>query len=207
MRKKSLKLHTLLFGYGCLISFFSFLLILILEYSQESYIVNSSISLLSILKSTVYCLSIAVIEEFLFRYLFLKRWLKNKHKPFNKNILYLGLTSSMVFGFLHLNLDEFPLFQLNIMFSGISMFYATYIFRNISIAIGMHFSWNFVQGVIFPFQGSGSNLESIFIMENNMMIFPEASCYMVITVLLEILLIWLLSKSVAFSKQDNFSIG
>jgi hypothetical protein len=193
MNKKILKQNFLLFTYGCLISFFSFLLIFLIEYSQESFIVNSSISLTSLLKSIFYCLCIAIVEEYIFRYLFLKSWLKNKYKPFNKNVLYLGLISSLIFGFLHLKLDEFPLFQINITLSGLSMFYATYKFRNISIAIGMHFSWNFIQGVIFPFQGSGSNLENIFIMENNAKIYyPEGSSYFIFAFILEIILIILL---------------
>jgi len=103
-------------------------------------------------------------------------------------------------------LDAFPLFQINITLSGISMFYAAFRFRMISIAIGMHFSWNFIQGVIFPFQGSGSGLESVFIMENKAMMYPEGSSYIVIAVLLEILLITLLSRVGSFSKPDSYII-
>ncbi len=44
----------------------------------------------------------------------------------------------------------------------------------------MHFSWNFIQGVIFPFQGSGTGLNSVFLIKgNDVDIWPEASfgCY------------------------------
>jgi hypothetical protein len=188
-----IKVNIILFAYGGLISVFSFLFILFVEYSQDSVVLNNSISILGILRGIIYCLSIAILEEILFRYLFLNSWIKNKNKPFNKRVLYLGLISSLVFGFLHLNLDEFPLFQINLTFSGISMFYATYKFRNVSIAIGMHFFWNLIQGVIFPFQGSGSGLESFFIMENEVMVYPEGSSYIVVSVILEIIIITLLS--------------
>ena len=83
------------------------------------------------------------------------------------------------------------------------MFYATYKFRNISIAIGMHFSWNFIQGIIFPFQGSGTGLESVFIMENQAMIYPEGSSYMVVSVILEIIIITLLSWVHSFHRTKN----
>ena len=73
------------------------------------------------------------------------------------------------------------------------MFYAAFRFRMISIAIGMHFSWNFIQGVIFPFQGSGSDLESFFIMKNEAMVYPEVSSYIIVSVILEIIIITLLS--------------
>jgi len=204
--KKVSKQDFVFFAFGCLISLFSFLLIFIIEFSSENFFVNSSLSLTSFLKSTVYCLFVAIIEEFLLRYLFLKKWLKNKHQPFSKKVIYLGLISSLVFGFLHLNLEEFPLFQINSTLAGGGLFYATYKFRNISIAIGMHFFWNFIQGVIFPFQGSGSGLASVFVMENEAMVYPEGSSYIVFAVLLEILLITLLSRVGSFSKPDSYII-
>ena len=209
MNRMSLKNSTqglLVFGYGSLISIISFLFICVLEYSTNNFSFNISLSWIKILQATFYCLFVAIIEEYIFRYLFLKRWLTSKNKPFNKNVLYLGLISSLIFGFLHLKLDAFPLFQINITLSGISMFYAAFRFRMISIAIGMHFSWNFIQGVIFPFQGSGSGLESVFIMENKAMMYPEGSSYIVIAVLLEILLITLLSRVGSFSKPDSYII-
>ena len=183
----------LLFAYGSVISIISFLFIFALEYSTNNFSFNTSLSWIKILQATFYCLFVAIIEEYIFRYLFLKRWLTNKSKPFNKNVLLLGLISSLIFGFLHLKLDQFPFFQINITLSGISMFYAAFRFRMISIAIGMHFSWNFIQGVIFPFQGSGSDLESFFIMKNEAMVYPEVSSYIIVSVILEIIIITLLS--------------
>lgn len=200
MNKNSVKQNSLLFILGCLISFFSFILILLIEYPLENFIVNELITLTTFFKGMFYCLFVALVEEFIFRYLFLKDWLRNKHKPFNKNVIYLGLLSSLIFGFLHLNLDAFPLLQINLTLSGISMFYATYKFRRINIAIGMHFFWNFIQGGIFPFEGSGSELESVFIVRNGAMMYPEASNFMVFAFLLEILLIKFLSNSISFNQ-------
>jgi membrane protease YdiL (CAAX protease family) len=85
-------------------------------------------------------------------------------------------------------------------FAGISLFYATYKFRNISIAVGMHFSWNFLQGVVLPFQGSGQSVASYFILVGGKVIFPEASHFMFISILLEMLIITLISRVKCFSR-------
>ena len=175
---------------GCLISSFSFSSLFLFVYFEEVYVFNSSINLIDIIRATFYCLVVALIEEFIFRYLFLKRWITNKEKQFTPKVAYLGLISSMLFGFLHFNFNDFPLMQINLVFSGISLFFASFLYRNISIAVGMHFSWNFIQGVIFPFEGSGSKLKSILVSQNAIHITPEASKFMFITFLVEIILIW-----------------
>ena len=156
---------------------------------------------MDILKLTVYYLFIALIEEFIFRYLFLKKWIRDKKEKFTNRVVYLGLISSIIFGFLHLNLNEFPLMQINLIFSGISLFFATYLFRNVSIAVGMHFSWNFIQGVIFPFEGSGSEFDSILVLQSGGDINPEASQFMFVTFFVEIILIWAFVKL----KQKTFN--
>ncbi|WP_372774620.1 CPBP family intramembrane glutamic endopeptidase [Mangrovibacterium sp.] len=179
-----------LFLWGCLISVFSFLLVFLMEYSHEVYIVNINVTLFSLLQAFAYCLSVAIIEEFLFRYLFLKKWIVNKTRRFDKRVVYLGLGSSLLFGFLHLNLDEFPFMQINIALSGVSLFFATYVFRSLGVAFGMHFSWNFIQGVIFPFEGSGSNLDSLFVFrDTSLNLLPEASRLHFLTFFVEIILI------------------
>lgn len=187
-------ISTRLFLLGCIISVVSFGSLFLIEYSQETYYFNGSIQLFDFLKSTAYCLFIAILEEILFRYLFLKKWIRDKEKTFSKSVIYLGLISSFIFGFMHLNLDEYPLMQINLTFAGMSLFLATYLFRNISLAIGMHFSWNFIQGVIFPFEGSGSGLSSLLLMQNTYSIIPEASSYFIITTIFEVLLIILIYR-------------
>ncbi len=190
-----------LFLWGCLISAISFLSIFLIEYAHLSFSLSSNVHLVDISKGLLYCLSVAIIEEFIFRYLFLKKWIKDKTKPFSNNVLYLGVVSSLIFGFLHLNMNEFPLMQINLVLSGISLFYAAYVFRNIAIVVGMHFSWNFIQGVIFPFEGSGSNLNSILVMESKINLLPEASPFMIVTTIVEIILVWWLSIKLV----DNMS--
>ncbi len=85
--------HLSLFLWGCLLSGISFLLILLIEYPSDIYILNDQISFFPVLKSTIYCMSIAIIEEVLWRYLFLKKWIVDKTKPFSKRVVYLGLIS------------------------------------------------------------------------------------------------------------------
>ncbi len=190
-----------LFTLGCIVALFSFLLVFFIEYSEETFHLNNSISLLKLFKSTVYCLCVAIIEEFVFRYLFLRKWLKDRYKPFHINLIYLCVISSVIFGFLHMAMDLFPIFQINLTLAGVSLFYATYKLRNISIAIGMHFFGNFIQGVVFPFQGSGSNLENIFVLESNAVFFPEASYYLCVSLLLEIVLITVIANSKYFTSN------
>lgn len=179
---------------GCLISTLSFFALFFIAYSNEVYFFNSSINFVDIFESAVYCAFIAIVEEFLFRYLFLKKWIKDKKKKLTNRVFYLGLMSSILFGFLHFNLDEFPLMQINLMLSGISLFFATYLFRDISIAVGMHFSWNLIQGVIFPFEGSGANINSLLVFENEVNIIPEASPFMFTSFFVEIIFIWTFYK-------------
>ncbi|PTN10442.1 CPBP family intramembrane glutamic endopeptidase [Mangrovibacterium marinum] len=179
-----------LFFWGCLISVCSFLFIFLIEYAQETYIFNCNITFWAIVRAIGYCLSVALLEEFLFRFLFLKKWIMNKAKPFDRRVVYLGVGSSLLFGFLHLNLDEFPAMQINMALSGASLFFAAYVFRSLGIAVGMHFSWNIIQGVIFPFEGSGSNLDRLFVFRDaSMRVFPEASQLYFVPFFVELILI------------------
>lgn len=191
MKLKRILKNIKIFIWGCLISSCSFFALFLIEYSDKIYVFNSLINLHEIMRLTAYCLFIATIEEFIFRYLFLKRWIINNEKQFSKRVVSLGLISSIVFGFLHFNMNDFPLMQINLVFSGISLFFATYLFRNMSIAVGMHFSWNFIQGVIFPFDGSGSEFNSILVFKSEVVITPEASQFMFVTFFVEIILIWI----------------
>ncbi|MBD0405449.1 CPBP family intramembrane glutamic endopeptidase [Flammeovirga sp. EKP202] len=179
----------LLFGLGVVISVFSFMLLFIAEYRDNEYLINSDLKYTSFFNSLFYCLFVAIVEEYLFRYLFLRKWIKDRDKSLNFRLLLLGFISSVVFGFLHLDLSLFPRLQLLISLAGISLFYAAYQFRSVYIAIGMHFSWNFIQGVIFPFEGSGSNIESVFVLGSTIEIMPEANLFVIFSILLEIILV------------------
>ncbi|WP_044208709.1 CPBP family intramembrane glutamic endopeptidase [Flammeovirga sp. OC4] len=179
----------LLFGLGVVISVFSFMLLFITEYRDNEYLINSDLKYTSFFNSLFYCLFVAIVEEYLFRYLFLRKWIKDQNKSLNFRLLLLGFISSVVFGFLHLDLSLFPRLQLLISLAGISLFYAAYQFRSVYIAIGMHFSWNFIQGVIFPFEGSGSNIESVFVLDSTIELMPEANLFVIFSILLEIILV------------------
>ncbi len=186
--------HFILFICGIIISIISFGTLFLIEYSQLNYQINENLSLRSISKSISYCFLVACFEEFLFRYLFLKRWLQDSKKSYSINVIYLGIISSLIFGFLHLELSLFPKLQIYLALSAISLFYGVYKLRSIWIAIGMHFSWNLIEGVIFPFQGSGSNIESLFILKTKLNIWPENSNYMILSVFFELLILICLSR-------------
>lgn len=179
---------------GCLISFLSFSALFLIRYSNESYFFNAEAHFIDVSSGAVGCFAVALIEELLFRYLFLKSWIKDKTKTFSISVVYLGVVSSIIFGFLHLNLEHFPLMQINIVFSGLTLFLATYLFRDIWLAVGMHFSWNLVQGVVFPFEGSGNSLKSILVFDKPVSVYPEADPLMIVTTLVELLLILLLYR-------------
>lgn len=72
----------------------------------------------------------------------------------------------------------------------------------------MHFSWNFIQGVIFPFQGSGSGLNSVYLIKgNDVDMWPEASHYIVLTFFIEIVLIWLLYRKKGCQLRNDGAVG
>ncbi len=203
---KNISYRLSLFFWGCLISTLSFFSLFLIEYCQETYVLNNDIAFFPMLKSLSYCMFVAIIEEYFFRYLFLRKWILDKTRSFDKRIVLLGLISSVIFGFLHFNLDKFPIMQINLVFSGISLFFATYMFRSISIAVGMHFSWNFIQGVIFSFEGSGSGLNSIFLLkDSNVNMPPEASNFMILTFFVEIVLVYIIYKKIIANRVLNIS--
>lgn len=57
----------------------------------------------------------------------------------------------------------------------------------------MHFSWNFIQGAIFPFSGSGSNIISLLAIDSNSNIKPEANNFVLLSVTIEFLIIYFIS--------------
>lgn len=179
-----------LFFLGIFISIISFLIIFSIKYSSYQYQWNEQFNFIVLIKSISYCLIVAIIEEYFFRYLFLRKWIKDSKKKFSKNVIYLGIMSSLIFGFLHLDLAEFPKLQIYLTLSGLSYFFGTFRFRTIFISIGMHFSWNLIQGVIFPFEGSGSDLLSLLSIDSSLIIKPETNNFILLSISIEFLLIY-----------------
>jgi len=77
------------------------------------------------------------------------------------------ILSSIVFSLLHVFNSSFNLIgMLNIILIGI-LFCQLYLMRmNLSIPIGFHFIWNFLQGPVFGFSVSGLNTQAILKIEN-----------------------------------------
>ena len=186
---QNLKRALSLFGLGTVISLVSFSTLLLLDFSHYDYTWNTEVSALGLLWSVAYTLGIATIEELIFRYLFLRNYLKTGRSIDRVNLVSMALVSSALFGFLHFNPDYFPIHQISLTLSGLTMFLVTYRSKSILPAIGMHFSWNLVQGILFNFSGSGSQLESLLILENEVVLLPEASPYMVLIAMIEFTLI------------------
>lgn len=71
------------------------------------------------------------------------------------------LASSLVFGLMHAyNPNASAIAVFNIMFAGIVLAIPYVITGNLALSIGLHFSWNFVQGGIFGFAVSGTRLDA-----------------------------------------------
>ena len=194
----------ILFFIGILISIISFMIIFCIEYTSFHYYWNDDFNFNSLIRAISYCLAVAIIEELLFRYLFLRKWIKDNKKVFTKKVIYLGVLSSLIFGFLHLDFSVFPKLQIYITLAGLSLFYATYQFRTTLISIGMHFSWNFIQGAVFPFEGSGSNIVSLLTINNDLNIKPEVNDFVLLSIAIQFLLIYFTS---AMWKKTTYNIG
>jgi membrane protease YdiL (CAAX protease family) len=103
-------------------------------------------------------LSIAVLEEFIFRiFLFISliQFIPNKKL--------LIITTSMMFSLYHFPSDG--ILFLSYLLGGIMYGYAFIKFHSILVPIGLHFSWNFVQGSLFGFPVSGQASEGILVLE------------------------------------------
>src|SRR5699024_6902777 len=71
------------------------------------------------------------------------------------------LATSMLFGFMHAfnpNVSSVAIF--NIIIAGIVLAVPYLLTGSLGLSVGMHFSWNFVQGSIFGFPVSGTQLDA-----------------------------------------------
>jgi len=139
-------------------------------------------------------LSSAILEEFIFRLLIFCSLIE-----FLKNKTIIVLITSVIFSFFHI--PENSLLFLSYTLGGIMYGYSFLKFKSIIIPIGIHFSWNYIQGIIFGYPVSGSTSEgllSLVIIPN--IIFnggdfgPEGSVAGIIIRLCIILLIYVLPE-------------
>ena len=102
-------------------------------------------------------LFVAIVEEVMFRGYILTN-LQEKMNPFWSLV-----TSSILFGFVHFGNDHFTWIGCaTISMSGYLMGLLVLKSGSISSAVGLHWSWNFVQGPILGFAVSGHQEKGLF---------------------------------------------
>ncbi|AZQ64074.1 CPBP family intramembrane metalloprotease [Flammeovirga pectinis] len=195
-------MQTLLnFLIGCILACISFCIIISFEIDFKDIAINDTFNYSDLLKGARYSLFIAVAEELLFRYLPLRNYINLKKKFSLRKLTMIGVSTSLLFGILHLNFDQFPKLQILIFISAISLFLATIWSKSISTAIGMHWSWNLIQGVIFNFEGSGKSLKAMLLTEVDHTFLPEMSNLIILTTLFEIVILYLIYKIILNKKS------
>ncbi len=106
----------------------------------------------------IFYLLVAVAEEIVFRGYVLAN-LRDRYSSRTALII-----SSILFGLIHLGNDHLTVVGLaTISLSGLLMGMVTLNTNTISTAIGLHWSWNFVQGNVFGLSVSGLNESGVFI--------------------------------------------
>ncbi|NHE58630.1 CPBP family intramembrane glutamic endopeptidase [Cyclobacterium plantarum] len=93
-------------------------------------------------------LSTAILEEFIFRILFFTSLI---HYIVNRNVLI--ILSALIFCLYHFPANS--ILFVSYFLAGIMYGYSFVKFQSILIPIGLHFSWNFVQGAMFGYPVSG----------------------------------------------------
>jgi uncharacterized protein len=106
----------------------------------------------------IFYLFVAAAEEIVFRGYMLTN-LRDRYSSRNALII-----SSILFGLVHIGNDHVTITGIaTISFGGLLMGIVTLKTKTISTAIGLHWSWNFVQGNVFGLSVSGLNESGIFI--------------------------------------------
>ena len=100
-------------------------------------------------------LSAAILEEFIFRVLLFYSLIE-----FIRNKATIVLAVSILFSFFHM--PETMLAFLSYFLGGVMYGYSYLKFQNILVPIGIHFSWNYIQGAVFGYPVTG-NLSEGFI--------------------------------------------
>ncbi|TKB98360.1 CPBP family intramembrane metalloprotease [Pedobacter cryotolerans] len=100
----------------------------------------------------LFFLLVSVFEELMFRTIPLFVFAERYH------FLFAIIINGLLFGFVHMSNPGFTwLAMLNITLAGALFSIFTLLKKNISWAIGIHFSWNFAQGTLLGYKVSGTN--------------------------------------------------
>lgn len=140
-------------------------------------------------------LLLSVFEELMFRTIPLFAFAERYH------FIFAIVINGLLFGFIHMNNPGFTwLAMLNISLAGALFSIYTLLKKNISWAIGIHFSWNFAQGTLLGYKVSGTNSTGLLVAK------PIGPSYLsggdfgiegsiFCSILLILLIIWLLVKN------------
>jgi uncharacterized protein len=138
-----------------------FLTYIFLNFGHVVFITNNDV-ILNIILSVPYYILVGFNEEILFRGFIFQKLMEGTGKYFAV------LFFSVLFGFSHYfnpHIDEFSTF--NIVLAGI-LFSIAYIRTNsLWLPISMHFSWNFVEGMVYGFPVSGRISMQSYLMFNS----------------------------------------
>lgn len=153
------------------------------------------ISIALFLGYILFFLLVSLFEELMFRtfplFVFAERY----------PVLFTVVINGMLFGFVHMSNPGFSwIAMLNITLAGMLFSIYTLIYKNISWAVGIHFGWNFTQGILLGYKVSGINTPGIltakpigesYISGGIFGIEGSISC----TIVILILIIWLLLRN------------
>ncbi len=142
---------------GFLIGAIAFTLLFLTYYLLNFVVVKSFSCSSQFLIVALQILGLVIFEEIVSRSFFI-----NGLKLFIKSEYLIILITAIFFSFAHLLNNGVTLISsISTVIGGIMYAYAFVKTRNIWLPVGLHFSWNFVQGVIYGFNVSGYSFNSI----------------------------------------------
>ncbi|MEW6991904.1 lysostaphin resistance A-like protein [Colwelliaceae bacterium 6441] len=129
---------------------------LLLYFTGFLAIVGIDIAAIEWLSYLAFFMIVALNEEILVRGYVLTNLMASMNK------YWALLVSALIFSFMHLGNDNTSLIStVNLFLAGIMLGIYTIHKGNLWFPIGMHFTWNFVQGPILGFEVSGTKMESV----------------------------------------------
>ena len=160
------------FAFGCFVAAFQISFFFVLLYALghltivNQFVVNGTEhSFLGGFFSEMYRqLTVGIFEEFVFRaflfFIFYEMLKSFKLTP-KFSVIVSCVFNSLIFGILHLENDGATwLSALNLSIDASTLILPFLLTGRLGMSIGMHFSWNFVQGAIFGFANSGEDVKA-----------------------------------------------
>lgn len=151
------KQETLKLFFGLCLGIITFLLVCTPLYLSKAYILNSTTnSLEKILVNLFFFIGVGFVEEYVTRGFLQHHFLRFGPLP-------ALLITAVLFGLLHLGNPEVTLFAiLNIILAGCFMGSVMYAYNSIHAAVGVHITWNWIQGSVFGIPVSGTTQSGFF---------------------------------------------